>query len=164
MQKKNTVVPDSPQMTIWRMRIACWITKVTSTHSEYVIIFAFATATVVARTRLNVPLYVHCLSCESFAVVNLRSPFFWDVAQRHWGDWATAHWRDATPYTPLYALLFVNIYRPPLQHDCSWNAVRGVQTSVAVQLRPSFFWDVTPCRLVVGYRCFGTTYRSHLQG
>jgi len=28
-------------MTIWRMRIACWITKATSTHSEYVILTAF---------------------------------------------------------------------------------------------------------------------------
>jgi hypothetical protein len=28
-------------MTIWRMRIACWLTKDTNTHSEYVIIIAF---------------------------------------------------------------------------------------------------------------------------
>ena len=28
----------------------------------------------------------------------------------------------------------------------------------------SLFWDVTRRRLVVIYRCFGTTYRSHLQG
>ena len=28
----------------------------------------------------------------------------------------------------------------------------------------SFFQDVTPCSLVVGYRCFGASYRSHLQG
>jgi hypothetical protein len=27
--------------TIWRMRIACWITKATDIHSEYVIIIAF---------------------------------------------------------------------------------------------------------------------------
>ena len=32
-----TVEPYRPQMTIWRMRIACWITKTTDTHSEYVI-------------------------------------------------------------------------------------------------------------------------------
>jgi hypothetical protein len=38
---KITVEPDRPQMTIWRMRIACWITKATNTHSEYVIIIAF---------------------------------------------------------------------------------------------------------------------------
>jgi hypothetical protein len=29
---------DSPWMTIWRMRIACWIPKATNTHSEYVIL------------------------------------------------------------------------------------------------------------------------------
>jgi hypothetical protein len=32
---------DRPQMTIWRMRIACWITKATNTHSEYVVILLF---------------------------------------------------------------------------------------------------------------------------
>jgi len=34
---KNTVEPEGPQMTIWRMRIICWVPKVTNTHSEYVI-------------------------------------------------------------------------------------------------------------------------------
>jgi hypothetical protein len=29
-------------MTIWRMRIACWIPKATNTHSEYVLITAFS--------------------------------------------------------------------------------------------------------------------------
>jgi hypothetical protein len=28
--------PDRPQMKIWHMRIACWITKATYTHSGYV--------------------------------------------------------------------------------------------------------------------------------
>jgi hypothetical protein len=28
-------------MTVWRLRIACWIPKATKTHSEYVIIIAF---------------------------------------------------------------------------------------------------------------------------
>jgi len=30
-----------PQITIWRMRIACWIPKATDTHLQYVIRFAF---------------------------------------------------------------------------------------------------------------------------
>jgi len=30
-----------PQMTIWRMRIACWITEATNTHPEYVILISF---------------------------------------------------------------------------------------------------------------------------
>jgi hypothetical protein len=29
-------------MTIWRMRIACWITKATNMHSEYAILNASA--------------------------------------------------------------------------------------------------------------------------
>ena len=35
---KNAVKQDRPYMTIWRMRIACWIPKATNTHSEYVIL------------------------------------------------------------------------------------------------------------------------------
>ena len=34
---KNIAEPDRPQMTIWRMRIACWISKATNTHSEYAV-------------------------------------------------------------------------------------------------------------------------------
>ena len=60
---KDIVERGRPQITIWRMRIACWIPKATDTHSEYVILYCFTTATVVARTRLNATLYVHCLSC-----------------------------------------------------------------------------------------------------
>ena len=45
-------------MTIWRMRVACWITKVTGIHSEYVTLITFPHAIIVARTRFNVKLYV----------------------------------------------------------------------------------------------------------
>jgi hypothetical protein len=38
---KNIVDPDRPQITIWRMRIACWIPMATNTQLEYVIIIAF---------------------------------------------------------------------------------------------------------------------------
>jgi hypothetical protein len=32
--------PDRPKMTIWRMRIACWVTKAKDAHSEYAIFIA----------------------------------------------------------------------------------------------------------------------------
>ena len=44
------------------------------------------------------------------------------------------------------------------------ETLSGVQASSTVQLRLSLFWNDTRCRLVVGYRRFGTIYRSHLQG
>jgi len=34
---KNIVESDTPQITKWRMRIACWISEATNTLSEYVI-------------------------------------------------------------------------------------------------------------------------------
>ena len=67
---KNTVEPEGPQMAIWRMRSACWITKATHTkphthththtHTQNLL---FSTATMVARTRLSVTFHVHCLYC-----------------------------------------------------------------------------------------------------
>jgi hypothetical protein len=38
---KNLIVPGRPQMTIWRMCIACWIPKATNIQPEYVIITDF---------------------------------------------------------------------------------------------------------------------------
>ena len=35
---KKIVVQDRLQMTIWRIRIVCWIPKATDTHSEHVIL------------------------------------------------------------------------------------------------------------------------------
>jgi len=37
---KNPVEPGRPQMTIWRMRVACLVPKPTNTHSEYLILIA----------------------------------------------------------------------------------------------------------------------------
>ena len=37
---KNIVKPGRSQMTIWRVRVSCWIPKATNTHSQYVIFIA----------------------------------------------------------------------------------------------------------------------------
>jgi hypothetical protein len=39
--EKHIVEPDMPQMTIWRMRIACWTPNATNTNKEYVILIVF---------------------------------------------------------------------------------------------------------------------------
>jgi hypothetical protein len=38
---RNIVEPGGPQLTIWQMRIACWIPKATNAHSVYVMVIAF---------------------------------------------------------------------------------------------------------------------------
>ena len=39
---KNILELERPRMTIWRMRVACWISKGTDTHSEYVVLITFS--------------------------------------------------------------------------------------------------------------------------
>jgi hypothetical protein len=62
---KNIVEPDSPQMTIWRMRITCWIPKTTDIHLEYILLIAFP-----PRQRLHERAsmlrytYIACLVCS----------------------------------------------------------------------------------------------------
>jgi len=60
---KKVAERGKPQMTIWLMRIACWIHKATNTHTEYKILIAFPTATVVARMHASVIhyTYIACL-------------------------------------------------------------------------------------------------------
>jgi hypothetical protein len=50
-------------MTIWHMRIACWVTKATDTHSQYVILIAFLLQQWL-HERASVLRYMHItLSC-----------------------------------------------------------------------------------------------------
>ena len=41
IMRKNTVEPCRPQITIWLMRIACWITESENTDSYHVTLIAF---------------------------------------------------------------------------------------------------------------------------
>ena len=58
---ENMVESKKPQMTIWCMCIACWVTRATITL-RICNIYCFSSTTMVAGTRLVVTLYVHWLS------------------------------------------------------------------------------------------------------
>jgi hypothetical protein len=57
VEKYGTARQVADDNIIRRMRFACWITKATDTHSEFVTIMTF-TATMVTRTRFNV-MFIH---------------------------------------------------------------------------------------------------------
>jgi len=40
--EKYGTAGQATQMTIWHMRVACWIPRATNTHSQYVILIAFS--------------------------------------------------------------------------------------------------------------------------
>jgi len=49
-------------MTIWRMRFACGIPKLTNTHSEYVILIAFSLQQMLHERPSMLPyMYISCL-------------------------------------------------------------------------------------------------------
>jgi hypothetical protein len=69
---KNTVQPERPQMTIWRMRIASWILNTTNTHSQYVILVAFQLQQWL-HERTSILRYTYIACCHSA---------LWDYFQR----------------------------------------------------------------------------------
>jgi len=83
---KNILQQDRPQMPIWRMRNAWWISKAINTHSTYVILNCFSITTMVAWMRLRVTLYVHCVSCLQYNIqwsCNTMFPEWHDFESKH---------------------------------------------------------------------------------
>jgi len=80
---ENTVKPDRPHTTIWRMRVACWIPKPTNPHSEYVIIIAFPRQKWLCERAWTLGLYVHCRSgsCSGLFEQKEMTDFF---SEFHW--------------------------------------------------------------------------------
>ena len=56
---KNTVEQDRPQITIWRMRIACWVSKATDT--QYVILMSSLQQRLHESASLLRYTYIACL-------------------------------------------------------------------------------------------------------
>jgi len=75
---KNIVERGRPHMTIWHMRIACWIRRATNTHSDYVMLIAFLPqqllherASVLRYTYIACPFtYSLCNCCNSLLMAH----------------------------------------------------------------------------------------------
>ena len=91
-----------PQMTIWRMRIACWIPKATNTHSEYVIlIFALQQR---LHERASWLIYT-CISVLLNIIVHLTQLCVF--VGLNYSNWIVMHGMKNVNYVPL-----CNAYRP----------------------------------------------------
>jgi len=99
---KNFVQLGRPQLTIWRMRIACWTPKTTNTFSEHVTHF-FSTATMVAWTHLNVARYAHCPSCIEWTLLPTHYKVQKVTVAPEETEWHTLN--DTLARTPLNRLV-----------------------------------------------------------
>jgi hypothetical protein len=64
-------------------------------------------------------------------------------------------WNTFLAYLPVSQLFMKNL----MNHLHLW-----FHASTAMLMRSALFWDIMQHRVVILYRRFGTTYRSHLQG
>jgi len=69
---KNIVERGKPQMAIWYMRFACWVTKTTNTHSGYVVLSAVLLQQWSHESALV--LLNTCIACLFAAVFVVSSP------------------------------------------------------------------------------------------
>jgi hypothetical protein len=67
---KNIIERDRPQITVWRVPIACWTTKSIDTYSEYVILIAFPQQQWLHERASMLRLHGHCLSCQDVTPYN----------------------------------------------------------------------------------------------
>ena len=81
---KNVAERGGPQMTIWRMRIACWIPKATDTHSEYVIIIIAFPLQQWLHERSSLLCYTYIASLVFASALTPHG------SQRQWQTWRPA--------------------------------------------------------------------------
>ena len=68
---KNIVQTGRQQLTIWRMRTACWVPKATNTDfQKMLILIAFSIQQLLQERALLLRIYAHCLSCLIFEVLH----------------------------------------------------------------------------------------------
>ena len=112
---KNTVVPGRPQITIWRIRIACWIFKAKNTHSEYVILIVFS-----LQQWLHESASVSSYACIACLVYFYNSRNFWLSS---WIIWCLKSWYPISPVNmktvwPLKAREYGRFSAPVLFVHC----------------------------------------------
>ena len=61
-------------VTIWRIRVACWISKTTCTHAQISNAFFFLVNNN-SQTRLSITSYVRCVSCNDFSGLSLNETY-----------------------------------------------------------------------------------------
>jgi hypothetical protein len=82
MKKYGSAGQVTDDNIIRRMRFACWVTKDTAIHSEYVIFIAFTRQKLLRERARMLSLYVRCLSCLIYAhSLNTLGLKIWAILQ-----------------------------------------------------------------------------------
>ena len=130
-------------MTIWRMRIACWIPKATIEHSEYVILIAFP----LPQRLYERASVLRCSALPVSSYIPLRNPWMPRWYSR------ICHKMKLNSSDMLRTSVAGYCYRD--------NHHQWVWFKILVQVSVSFGYDTFPW--VIGHRRFETAWLSHLR-
>jgi hypothetical protein len=150
---KNTVERGRPQVTIWRMRIACWITKATNTHSDYVLLIAIPLQQQLhERASMSRYTYIVCLiyifwyirpNKVCFAQPNHVAAFGFAVIKlfvdrlRHYCCVCYRHNGDVTPWDSCFPVISLLLS----EHDDTNNQI---QSQGSLRNCKERFWKNVP--------------------
>jgi hypothetical protein len=125
------IEPDRPQMTIWRMRFTCFITKPIDTLCN---MYCFSTATMVTRTRRN----------ASFICTNIAGLFFCRRSSTRWRhtrvELKVRMFADSAAFCPeehfsLYERTATKFSRSHPEGWCTCHSVLSVNAGFSTDIR-----------------------------
>ena len=108
-------------------RFACWISKATNTHSEYVNNYGFSTTKLVTRKRLNVTSYAYCLSFFHFNIILIKRTTDQGLGSLEISmlfSCAKAQWREKKGMLVVCACFWENLKG---QHVGSYTTIFSIQ-------------------------------------
>jgi len=142
---KYIVERGRQQMAIWRIRIACWITKSTNTHSQYVTLLAFPPqqwlqegASVLRYT------YIACLVCTvRLSVLNSHTVWYGSAKKHSACSWVKRDKLDATCF-------IITLFSAQHVSDVNTSILRSLRLMYwAIEWVVLIWFDVCWCYVAV---------------
>jgi len=136
---QNLTEPDRPQMTIWPMRIACWIPNARNTHSECVILIDLS----LQKWFPKVPQYYIIRTFPGLLILGCGAPFvFLKYFIKEYNP--SMHW--------LIILFIMYLLICVILHSVRFSGLRIIILTIISRLWTLFILrNYLPCKLSVMY-------------
>jgi hypothetical protein len=126
VEKYGTAGQATDYNIIWRLRFACWITKATDTHSEYVLLIV--TIKMVTRTRFDVTL-MRTLCLVLFLIFYLLPSCHRQKNNEQfiWIDFYSHLWLLVCTCVRVYMNTYSSVFAPVLRQDSALACLKNLR-------------------------------------
>jgi len=145
---KNIVESGRQQMTMWRMRIACWLPNATNTHSEHVIPIAFPLQQRVhERASMSSYMYITCFFFFFLYCFSVHVPWVVFISPTHVHVRFVYYYQTFAFIRPSYCEIIVLQYFPYLHYIVSYSFMYCIMSAGVFYLLYLFGSQVSECVL-----------------